>query len=366
MTFCIRGLGTAVPPAKISCEEGIQVARALGHCTDEQSSWIEQIYRHSGIEHRHIVWGEQAARDVLEGTSLSGSVCLPKNIPDDPGPTTRERMELYEAYTGPLACDAARTALDQAGVEPRNITHLVTVTCTGFYAPGFDFALMEGLKLGRETQRIQVGFMGCHGALNGLRAARALTGADASAQVLLCAVELCSLHYYYRWNAQKMIANALFADGAAALVGTARGPGDCWKLHASGSYLFPDSADAMTWTLGDHGFEMTLSRHVPNLIEKNLRPWLSGWLERHGFTLEQIGSWAIHPGGPKVLSAAVEALALQPHHVVASREILADFGNMSSTTLLFIIERMQQRKAKLPCVALGFGPGLTAEVALFT
>jgi predicted naringenin-chalcone synthase len=365
MSFTIRGLGTVVPPAKISCEEGMRVAQALQHCTAEQSTWLEQVYRHSGIQNRHLVWGEQAARDVLDGTSYSNSACLPKNIPDDPGPTMRQRMLEYETHAGPLACEAARLALATSGFVAADITHLVTVTCTGFYAPGFDYALIEGLKLDRGTQRIQVGFMGCHGALNGMRTARALTGAEPDARVLLCAVELCSLHYYYRWNAQKLIANALFADGAAALVGTSRGEAGDWRLAASGSYLFPDSADAMTWTLGDHGFEMTLSRHVPNLIQKNLRPWMTGWLKQHGLTLEQVGSWAIHPGGPKVLSAAIESLDVKPQQVAASHEVLADFGNMSSTTLLFIVQRLQQRRAPLPCVALGFGPGLTAEAALF-
>lgn len=364
MSFTFLGMGTAVPVAQVNRDESIQVARALGHCTSEQSTWLDQVFDHSGIANRHVCWGVPAVRDVLGGTNHSQSVCLPKNIADDPGPTTRERMKEYEKHAPALACQAARKALERSGLAPRDITHLVTVTCTGFYAPGLDYALINGLGLGQGTERIQVGFMGCHGALNGFRTARALTRSDREARVLMCAVELCSLHYYYRWNAQKMIANALFADGAAAVVGAAEGPDNAWRVVASGSWLFPNSADAMTWTVGDHGFEMTLSRHVPNLIHAHLRPWLEDWLARHNLTLQQVGSWAVHPGGPKILTAVEEALDLSPGDLAPSRQILNDLGNMSSTTLLFLLERMRANLARRPCVAIGFGPGLTAEVAL--
>ncbi len=208
--------------------------------------------------------------------------------------------------------------------------------------------------------------MGCHGALNGLRVANAFVDADPAARVLLCAVELCSLHYYYQWDPQRIIANALFADGAAAVVGipSSIAPNDAWTIRASGSRVFPDSADAMTWTVGDHGFAMTLSRRVPGLIGEHLRPWLTTWLARSKLTIEDIGSWAIHPGGPKILDAVEEALALPRASGIASREVFAEYGNMSSPTVLFILERLRSGGAGRPCVALGFGPGLTVEAML--
>src|SRR5205807_1380827 len=141
------------------------------------------------------------------------------------------------------------------------ITHIITVTCTGFEAPGTDVALLAGLGLRPTTQRLQIGFMGCHGAINGLRAAQAITAADARARVLLCAVELCSLHYRFNWEPERLVANALFADGAAAIVagGEVDSPqGEPWRLKATGSCLIPNSQDAMSWRIGDHGFEMTL------------------------------------------------------------------------------------------------------------
>jgi predicted naringenin-chalcone synthase len=209
--------------------------------------------------------------------------------------------------------------------------------------------------------------MGCHGAINGLRVARAFSDSDLEARVLLCAVELCGLHYHYGWDPQKIIANAIFADGAAAVAGAPdrQMSAGAWRVMATGSCLIPDSREAMSWTIGDHGFEMTLSKHVPALIREHLRPWLDGWLARHGLRRETIASWAIHPGGPRVLEAIAESLTLSGEQLAASREVFATHGNMSSPTVLFILEHLRAQQAPLPCVALGFGPGLIAECALF-
>src|SRR5262249_24576482 len=157
----------------------------------------------------------------------------------------------------------AGLALAHSGLAARQLTHLVTVSCTGFFAAGVDRVLIHDLGLAPTVQRTHVGYMGCHGAINGLRVARAFAG-EPDARVLLCAVELCSLHYHYGWNPQKMVANALFADGAAAVVGAPAGaaPAGAWQVTAAGSCLLPDSADAMRWTVGDHGFGMTLSKRV--------------------------------------------------------------------------------------------------------
>jgi predicted naringenin-chalcone synthase len=247
------------------------------------------------------------------------------------------------------------------------VTHLVTVSCTGFVAPGLDRDLIHTLRLAPTVERTHVGYMGCHGALNGLRVARAFTGADPGARVLVCAVELCSLHYHYGWDPEKLVANALFADGAAAVAGcpAAAAPRGAWRVAATGSCLVPASADAMSWVVGDHGFEMALSRRVPELIARHLRPWLQGWLERQGVPLAEVGSWAIHPGGPRILEAVEEGLELPRSASEASRAVLAECGNMSSATVLFVLDRLRARGARLPCVALAFGPGLAAEALLF-
>src|SRR5262249_34184924 len=150
------------------------------------------------------------------------------NVEDDRGPTTAERLRVYAEEAGPLALRAARSALTKAGVDAGQVSHLVTVSCTGFFAPGVDADLIAGLKLSPSVQRTNVGYMGCHGALNGLRVARAYAEADPDAVVLTCAVELCSLHYHYGWDAGRIVANAIFADGAAAVVGRAVDVSGAW------------------------------------------------------------------------------------------------------------------------------------------
>jgi predicted naringenin-chalcone synthase len=290
-------------------------------------------------------------------------------------------MRVYAAEAGPLVVRAAKAAVAESGFPPGSFTHLVTVSCTGFVAPGIDLALIRGLGLRPTVERTHVGFMGCHGALNGLRVANAFACADPAARVLLCAVELCSLHYYYGSRADKLVANAIFADGAAAVAGAPASPADLaspaglasperqrgegWRVTATGSCLVPDSSAAMGWTVGDHGFEMSLARAVPGLIAARLRPWLDGWLRDNGLSRDAVRSWAVHPGGPKILSAVEEGLGLPADALAASRAVYASHGNMSSPTVLFILDRLRRATAPRPCVALAFGPGLVAEAILF-
>jgi prepilin-type processing-associated H-X9-DG protein len=277
-------------------------------------------------------------------------------------------MDLYERHAAPLAVKAAREALEDAGVAPEAVTHLVTVSCSGFAAPGADVAVIKQLGLAPTTLRTHVGFMGCHGALNGLRVARGFVESDPDACVLLCAVELCSLHYHYGWHPERIVANALFADGAAALVARATDAADAdgaWRVADTGSVLVPDSEDAMTWGIGDNGFAMTLSARVPELIGTHLRGWMEQWLGKNGLRIEDVRSWAVHPGGPRILSSVASALGLPNGSLDVSKETLRDYGNMSSPTVLFILRRLRRENAPRPCVALGFGPGLVAEGVLF-
>jgi predicted naringenin-chalcone synthase len=275
-------------------------------------------------------------------------------------------MAAFARHAPPLALAAVRAALADAAMAAPRITHLITVSCTGFQAPGVDLELISQLGLDAGVQRTHVGFMGCHGALNGLRVAQAFVEADAEAVVLLCSVELCSLHLAYGWDPEKVVANALFADGAAALVATARparpSPGP--TLLASGSTVIPHTAALMHWQIGDHGFEMGLSSRVPEAAGSQLRPWLERWLQPRGLQLADIATWALHPGGPRILQVCGAALGLEPHQLAVSQAVLQEHGNMSSATVLFILDRLRRAAAPGPCLALAFGPGLCAEVAL--
>jgi predicted naringenin-chalcone synthase len=275
-------------------------------------------------------------------------------------------MRVYEREACRLASSAASTALHRAGVSSREITHLVTVSCTGFSAPGLDIDMVRELGLPSDLARTHVGFMGCHGLLNGLRVARAFATADPAACVLVTAVELCSLHHQYGWNPEQIVANALFADGAAAVVciGGNQGTSTDLRLLASSSSIIPNTRDLMSWRIRDHGFEMSLSPRVPEVIRAHLRPWLESWLDQYGRTLADIDGWAIHPGGPRILQACAATLDLPPAAVAPSQQVLAEYGNMSSPTVLFILERLVSRPASGLFLLLAFGPGLTVEAAL--
>ena len=232
-------------------------------------------------------------------------------------------------------------------------------------APGVDIGLIETLGLRRSVSRTHIGFMGCHGALNGLRIAAALSKTITGCKVLLCCVELCSLHHQYVADPQQIVANALFSDGAAAIVGSDTDAEDRrWRLVDQFSEILPDTNEMMAWRIGDHGFDMRLSPQVPSVVKEALRPWLDAQLARHGMAIEDVRSWAIHPGGPRILTACAESLGLDDGCLEPSQRVLADYGNMSSPTVLFILDRLRGQTDHLPCIVLAFGPGLSIEAAL--
>lgn len=418
-TMVLEAIGTALPENRLAQTD---TAIALARLAGGSATIYQALCQRAGIEQRHFALPMPVLRDLVEGTAESGSVFVPQPGSDPDGPSTGERLATYQQLAPDLAVRAAREAIEASATSLSDITHLVIVSCTGMAAPGVDFQLIKRLGLDPQVQRLQVGFMGCHGAINGLRATRGLLAAQAepTARALLVAVELCSLHVRSRADGGGMVANALFADGAAAVICRAAldmpdrvchaplaqpeqaappidsppiGPPDApsdgptatlvrsqtaaaettartvmerprWRLVDGGSMLFPDSERAMTWTVGDHGFVMTLDRQVPQLIATHLRSWLEPWLEQRGIPLAGVGAWCIHPGGPKILQAAADALGLSQTQIRVSASLLAEVGNLSSPTLLFALDRFRGAAAKSPCVMLGFGPGLVAEVAL--
>jgi predicted naringenin-chalcone synthase len=356
MPVLINGIGTAVPAHRIAQIDAAAIARQYSCETPAHERVMQAVYEGTGVVTRHSVILQASAGELATRQSFYG----------DTSPSTRDRMRVFEVEASALALAAAQRALADSQIAQDRVTHLITVSCSGFYAPGFDIALINQLPLARGVARTHVGFMGCHGAINGLRVAQAFATADPSACVLLCAVELCSLHHQYGWNAEQIVANSLFADGAGAVVALweNRPSAPLPQIVAAGSTLIAESEDAMSWRIGDHGFQMTLSARLPELIACNLRGWLDGWLSAHRLTVAAVGSWAIHPGGPRILAAVGESLGIDRKALDLSHAVLAEFGNMSSPTVLFILERLQKAKAPRPWVALGFGPGLAVEAVL--
>lgn len=364
MSFEIRAIGLATPPHRIEQSEAAEIAATLIGATDRERDLWRALYRRSGVRTRH---------SVLLASSTGGSeprqTFYGPKAASERGPTTAARMAEYERAANDLAAAAAGRALDRSGQSAGELTHLVTVSCSGFSAPGFDLGLIPRLGLRPGVARTHIGFMGCHGALNGLRIARALAASEPGARVMLCALELCSLHHQYSHVPNRIVSNALFADGAAAIIGQTEeprsAPGGVMRLLANATTVVPGTEDAMGWRIGDYGYEMQLSPQVPDLLRHMLRAWVESWLSGLNRSIDHVGSWAIHPGGPRILSACADCLRLDADALAASYEVLADYGNMSSPTLLFILDRLRRAGRPGPCVALGFGPGLTIEAALF-
>lgn len=353
----IRGLGTALPDGAVTQERATAISETLACRDPHQQRLLRALFRRAGVQRRHSV--------LLPADDAPPDLYAVPVGPQDLGPGTAARMQVFEREAAPLAARAARQALGDAELDASGITHLVTVSCTGFYAPGLDADLIAALGLSPRVGRAHVGFMGCHGAFNALSLAHAIVGASPRARVLVVAVELCSLHFSYEWDAEKLVANALFADGASAFVCVAADGAAGLRAGPFGSVLMPDSRQAMSWRIGDHGFAMTLSAAVPELIRRHVPEWLNGWLGEHGGSAADVSLWAVHPGGPRILDAFEAAMQLPPAALQASREVLAMRGNMSSATVGFILDALRRSGSRGEGVAVGFGPGLIAEAFRF-
>ena len=358
MTACIRSIGIAVPPQSITQDAAAELVSSFSAHDDESRRALQAIYKRSRIEKRHSVLlnksDEGAINQSFYATPLNG----------ERGPTTECRMQQYASHAGVLAAESAQRAIDNTKLDPAKITHLVTASCSGFNAPGVECELITRLGLNPAVRRVHIGFMGCHAAMNALAVAKAFCEANPASCVLVTCVELCSLHMQYGWDRDNIMANALFADGAAsAIVQTGD---DQWPVSSTGSIVLPQAADTIRWRIGHNGFEMSLSQELPAVIEQQLRPWLEQWLGEQGLSLPDVQSWAVHPGGPRILEAVQNSLGLHKQDLRNSWDVLASYGNMSSPTILFILQRLMAQDAPRPCVALGFGPGLAIEAILFS
>ena len=381
----LLGLGLATPMHDASQPQTLALSVGAPLEDPSQAALVAGLYTRAGVDRRASVLLNSS---TVEGQSIDQDFF--PTADDGPWPTTAERMRAFHASADALTIRAARSAMSEAGVSPDQITDLVTVGCTGLSAPGVDIALMLGLSLPSGVRRVNIGFMGCHGAIVALRTAAALATASPTSKdqrptlVLAVCIELCSLHLQRTSRVDRHVSNALFADGCAAMIVGARPAGIEQRLHVetpphvaapapslrfvdASSMLFPASSAAMAWQIGDHGFQMTLDRTVPGLLERHLSDWLWPWLRSHLGSAARPSDvrWAIHPGGPRVLDAVASALALTADQMCDSRAVLRDHGNMSSPTVLFILDRLRARcDDHRPIVSLAFGPGLTGEAAL--
>jgi predicted naringenin-chalcone synthase len=360
----IHGIGRSNPGVPIAQNALLELALRYNAASRAERVRLARIYRGTKVTQRYSVLTGEASTPE-EAMGRVHDFYAPPDDHSVDTPTTLKRMQRYERSATPLADRACRDAMRHCDTEPADITHLITVSCTGFSAPGVDLQLVDALGLSPCVSRTHIGFMGCHGALNGLRVADAFARADSNHRVLLCCVELCTLHFQYGSDPQDAVANALFGDGAAAVIVSGEDSGDNnVRIASFRSIKLPDTASLMSWHIGDEGFGMRLDSKVPQRVQQHLRPFLTDWLSPFNLAIDTIGGWIVHPGGPKIVDAVRQSLDLSEDQTAASMNVLREFGNMSSPTVLFITEALRRKNAPKPWVILAFGPGLVVEACL--
>lgn len=362
MESCISAIGIANPQNRIAQQDIYHfMANAFG-LDETNATRLKSIYDNSGIEHRYSVIPDFAYSDPSKYTFF-------KLVDDlEPFPDTQKRLKLYEKEAIAIAVNAAQNCF--AGFDSdinTKITHLVTVSCTGMHAPGIDIELVDRLGLNRDTERTCINFMGCYGAINGLKVADYICRADANAKVLVVSVELCTLHFQKVNTLDNWVANSLFSDGAAAVLveSTANrlGKGTYFSLKNFYSEFVTEARDEMGWYVGNTGFEMKLTSKVSKQIKKHITALTDRFLQKAKTQMSEISAYAVHPGGRAILEAVEEALELPEESNAFAYEVLQQYGNMSSATILFVLDKMLKAGNIIDqkILSFAFGPGLTVE-----
>ncbi|WP_114558838.1 type III polyketide synthase [Desertihabitans aurantiacus] len=367
----VVSIATAVPPTSLPQDEVRDLFAGQPGLGRLARRLVGTVFDASAIDRRHTVIGE------LGGEHRDAPVFVDAATRTILSPSTGTRNAVYTRAVRPLLKDAAEQAIaDAPGFDRADITHVVTVSCTGFFAPGPDHLLVRDLGLAPSTRRLHIGFMGCYGAFPALRVAVSTCLAEPDAVVLVVCVELCTLHLRSSDDQDTIVASSVFADGAAAAVVSARptpAGSTVLEVLAQETVLTDDGEADMAWTIGDVGFEMVLSSYVPRILEAGiadaLRPLADRLPALGADGWPQVDRWAVHPGGRAILDRVQRALALTDTQLAPSREVLRSHGNMSSATVLFILARILHDADASPATpelvaAMAFGPGLTVESAL--
>lgn len=362
MPAYISSIGVAVPQNKVSQDKISDFMMNALNSTEEQRRSLKILHRASGIKYRHSVIADY-------GLLPSEFEFYPKNQELLPFPDLQSRMMLYESEAIKLAKEAVSNCFRKTSITPDRITHLITVSCTGMYAPGLDIDLVAQLNLNTDVERTSINFMGCYAAFNALKIAKSITENQPLANVLVVCVELCSIHFQNTNDEDNLLSSALFADGAAAtLVGSKKSGNLNLELKSFYSDLDMSAKSEMSWKIGNLGFLMKLSPNVPETIRKGIKKLTSRLLKRINLNLESIDFYAIHPGGKRILEVIEEELNISKTDNKHAYEVLKNYGNMSSPTVLFVLkslsgelERTHDQKSIL---SFAFGPGLTLESLL--
>ncbi|GAA3981478.1 type III polyketide synthase [Mucilaginibacter dorajii] len=362
MESCISAIGIANPHNRIAQQDIYHFMVDAFGLDKTNAARLKTIYDNSGIDHRYSVIPDFGESDPSQYTFFDPSGSF------DPFPDTQKRLKLYENEAIAIAVNAVNNCLsgfDQGVLQ--QITHLITISCTGMHAPGIDIELVERLNLNRDTERTCINFMGCYGAINGLKVADYICRANPEAKVLVVSVELCTLHFQKDNTLDNWVANSLFSDGAAAVfvenTSQRLGTGTYLALKNFYSEFVSEARDDMGWYVGNTGFEMKLTSRVSKQIKKNIKALTSRFLQKAKLDAGQITAYAVHPGGRKILEAVEEALELPEESNAFAYQVLQQYGNMSSATILFVLQKIlkAQNLVDQKIMSFAFGPGLTVE-----
>jgi predicted naringenin-chalcone synthase len=320
---------------------------------------LKALYRATGIESRYSVLEDYGRQEDFDFYSNNENL--------EPFPSTSRRLELFRKHAANLSSEAAHACLskiDNFAVE--KITHLIVVSCTGMYAPGLDIDLVKELKLNPSVERTCINFMGCYAAFNAMKLADTFCTAKENAKVLVVCTELCSIHFQKENNEENWLANSLFADGSAALL-VESSPRKGLNLKPEGFYcdLVIKGEQDMAWSVGDLGFEMRLSSYIPEMIRSGIKTLTQALLDKVSRQLKNVSYFAIHPGGKRILEVIEEELGMNKDQNRYAYEVLKNFGNMSSPTVLFVLNEICTTLNGVDngkeILSFAFGPGLTLE-----
>jgi predicted naringenin-chalcone synthase len=351
----IISIGTALPQYKHGQKDILNFMQRVYALDAAENRKLKFLYHQSGIDHLYSVIPDYS-------TDIKDWKFFPQTENIEPFPSLELRMQWFGKFAAPLSVAAIRDCLKD--VSSKNITHLITVSCTGMSAPGLDLQTMELLDLPKNIYRSSVNFMGCYAAIHALKMADAICEKEKDANVMIVCTELCTLHFQRETTADSIASALLFGDGAAAAMlvhDENNSPG--LKLEHFYSEVITKGKKDMAWELSSTGFQMTLSSYIPELIEQDFDPLLSRSLQKAGWKKDEIHHWCIHPGGRRILDAIHKCLKLKNGELDHCYNVLREFGNLSSATILFVLKRMllSSLKQNERIFGASFGPGLTME-----
>ncbi len=351
----IISIDTASPAFKHTQEDILTFMQRIYAGSAADNRKLRFLYHQCGISSRYSVLGDYS-RPITDWKFYPRSEHL------DPFPTLEQRMTVYNKQAAPLSVDAIRKCIE-GKICATDITHLITVSCTGMSAPGLDLQVMDMMDLPKNIYRTSINFMGCYAAVHALKIADSICKSEATARVLIVCTELCTLHFQREATMDNIGASMLFADGSAAVLVTPddySAPG----LHLRHFYseIIPKGKKDMSWELSSSGFLMTLSGYIPDLIAEDFATLIQRALHPNGMHAGDIHYWCVHPGGKRILEAVQKSLRLEDNALAISAAVLKEYGNMSSPTILFVLKALlEQMEHNKPLLGAAFGPGLTME-----